>query len=68
MKKKYIKKMWPVGLVNLILIVFLIVLNILSLTSLDNVFEQFFGYSDHYLVGDTKGQDVDYIKSNFNSV
>ena len=68
MKKKYIKKMWPVGLVNLILIVFLIVLNILSLTSLDNVFEQFFGYSDHYLVGDTQGQDVDYIKSNFNSV
>ena len=68
MLKKYVKKNWPIGLINLVLIVFLIVLNILSLTSLDNVFEQYFGYSDHYLVGDTHDLDVEYFKSNFNSV
>lgn len=68
MFKKYVKKNWPIGLINLVLIVFLIVLNILSLTSLDNVFEQYFGYSDHYLVGDTHDLDVEYFKSNFNSV
>lgn len=43
--KKYVKKVWPLGLTNIILIVFVIVLNVLALTSLDNIFEQFFGYS-----------------------
>ena len=66
--KKYIKKNWPLGLTNIILIVFVIVLNILAFTSFDNIFEQFFGYSDHYLVGNTGDYDVNYVESQFNSV
>ena len=66
--KKYVKKVWPLGLTNLILIVFVIVLNVLALTSLDNIFEQFFGYSPSYLVGDNQGQNVEYIKSSFDNV
>ena len=66
--KKYIKKNWPLGLVNLVLIIFVIVLNIVVLTTLDNVAEQFFGYTDHYLVGDTKDYDVNYVSSDFDSV
>ena len=66
--KKYIKKNWPLGLTNLILIVFVIVLTVLALTSLDNIFEQFFGYTDHYLVGNTGDYDVNYVESKFDSV
>ena len=66
--KKYIKKVWPLGLTNLLLITFMIVLNVITLTMLDNVAEQFFGSTPTYLVGSTKGQDVEYVKSSFNSV
>ena len=66
--KKYVKKNWPLGLTNLVLIVFVIVLNILAFTSFDNIFEQFFGYSDHYLVGNTEDYNVNYVESKFNSV
>ena len=34
----------------------------------DNVAEQFFGSTPTYLRGDTKGQDVNYVKSPFDSV
>ena len=66
--KKYIKKVWPLGLTNIILITCLIVLNVITLTMLDNVAEQFFGSTPDYLVGSTKGEDVEYVKSSFNSV
>ena len=66
--KRYVKKVWPLGLVNLILTVFMIVLNVVTLTMLDNVAEQFFGSTPTYLRGDNKGQDVNYVKSSFDSV
>ena len=61
--KKYVKKNWPLGLTNLVLIVFVIVLNILAFTSFDNIFEQFFGYSDHYLVGNTEDYNVNLLST-----
>lgn len=66
--KKYIKKVWPLGLTNIILIIFMIVLNVITLTMLDNVAEQFFGSTPDYLVGSDRGQDVEYVKSSFDSV
>ena len=66
--KRYIKKVWPLGLTNIILIVFMIVLNVITLTMLDNVAEQFFGSTPDYLVGSDKGQNVEYVKSSFDSV
>lgn len=66
--KKYIKKVWRLGLLELFLVVFMIVLNVVTLTMLDNVAEQFFGSTPTMLVGDTKGLDVEYVKSSFDSV
>ena len=66
--KKYIKKIWPLGLTNIILIVFMLVLNIVTLTMLDNVAEQFFGSTPSYLLGSTQGQNVNYVESSFDSV
>ena len=66
--KKYIKKVWSLGLTNIILIVFTIVLNVITLTMLDNVAEQFFGSTPDYLIGSDKGQNVEYVKSSFDSV
>ena len=66
--KKYFKKIWLVGSIELFLVIFLIVANIIVPTMLDNVAEQFFGSTPDYLVGNTKGLDVEYAKSSFDSV
>lgn len=50
-----------------LLITFTVVLNVLSLTKFDNIFEKFFGATESSVRGDTKGADVEYYKSDFNS-
>ena len=49
------------------LIAFTVVLNVLSLTKFDNIFEKFFGSTKSSVRGDTKGADVEYYKSDFDS-
>ena len=66
--KKYFKRVWRYGVTNIVLSVFLLVLNVITLTMLDNVAEQFFGSTPTYLIGSDKGQDVEYVKSSFDSV
>ena len=50
------------------ILVFTIFFNVLSLGKFDNIFEQFLGKTADSIRGDTKGADVDYVKSAFNSV
>ena len=50
-----------------LLLAFTFALNILSLTKFDNIFEKFFGSAESGVRGDTKGADVEYYKSDFNS-
>lgn len=50
-----------------VILVFSIFLNVLSLGKFDNIFEQYFGKTADSVRGDTKGADVDYVKSDFSS-
>lgn len=50
-----------------VIVVFSVFLNVLSLNKFDNIFEQYFGKTADTTRGDTKGADVDYVKSDFDS-
>ena len=65
---KYFKKVWKLATLDMGLVAFTALANILVLNVFDNVAEQFFGSTPDYLIGSDKGQNVEYVKSSFDSV